>query len=143
MNDIEQIAANMARQDNLATHHPLFLVQEKVRIWGMDSDYSDEYVWADANNEGIEADETQSLALEDGRPVGGSASHWEKIYYEDVWRFVTACFTAKACKDYIESNRHRLNSPRIYAASLYRNREMIAVREMLLAIAKEEQGATP
>lgn len=53
------------------------------------------------------------------------------MFYVDQWEFVTVCFTEQACEDYIASNGHNLNEPRIYAASAYGNREMIAIREML------------
>jgi len=101
---VEQISELVRTQDNRATSDPIFIVQQKRRIWGMDGHYSDDYEWIDG----------------------------DRVYYVDMWEFVTACFTEQGCKDYIAANGHNLNEPRIYAASAYRNREMIAIRKLLV-----------
>ncbi len=42
-----RIAHDLATQDNRATAHPMFVVQQRRRIYGMGHDYSDELVWLD------------------------------------------------------------------------------------------------
>lgn len=48
-------------------------------------------------------------------------------------RFVTACFTRKGAEDYLAVNGHNLRDPFIYVASAWRNKEMIELREAMLA----------
>lgn len=121
---IAAIAERLHTQDNRITAHPLFAVQQKRRIYGLDADYRDGTVFID--DEGIEFAECDSV--EHGcREVG----------YRDTWEFVTGCFTEQGCKDYIAANGHNLNEPRIYAYGSYRNAEFIALREWLMAQVKE------
>lgn len=56
---------------------------------------------------------------------------FEKHCYQEVDIFVTACFTEEGAKDYLRQNQHRLTKPFIYVTSLYRNDEMIGIRELL------------
>lgn len=130
MNKIQKIGELIRTQDNRCTSDPLFLVQQKKRIYGMDTAYTDDTVWI--SEEGDEADENESERLDLLEFEGKSDPDWTWMGYIDQWEFVTACFTEKGCQEYIEANSHRLNEPRIYAASMYRNKEMIQVRESLI-----------
>lgn len=128
---IQRIGDLIRTQDNRCTADPLFVVKQKKRIYGIDSNYSDDYEWLREDDHEHVADRIERAGLdaleEDGEDVDG----WEKLYYLDTWEFVTVCFTEQACKDYITANSHNLNEPIIYAASAYRNWEMIAIREFL------------
>lgn len=128
---IEHIGKLICTQDNRCTSDPLFIVQQKKRICGMHSDYCDNYVWQKKDDWQHVADRIEHAGLDALTEKGEDVTGWEKVYYTNQWEFVTACFTEQACKDYIAENSHNLNEPRIYAATLYRNREMIAVREFL------------
>ena len=68
-------------------------------------------------------------------------SRAEQVFYVERWEFVTGCFSRAGAQAYIDANNHNLREPRIYAATLYRNREMIAIREALLEIAQDAKGA--
>jgi hypothetical protein len=57
---------------------------------------------------------------------------YERVWYRIVPRFVTACLTRKGAEDYIACNGHNLTNPYIYVESLYRNAEMIALRNHLM-----------
>lgn len=117
--DPKKLQREMNTQDNLITAHPLFCVFEKEYIYGMDSDYSDQYKWLDC-----EGDE-----LVDVDPDEEEAGGKHKVYYRKIDRFVAAHFTMKAAKLYIEENRHNLTEPFTYVKSLYRCHEMIAIQE--------------
>lgn len=132
---IEQIAELIRTQDCRAAAHPVYLVQDRERIYGMSSDYSIDYAWISVG-EFSEADEEEAARLDELDKRGEPDREWCKTYYIDRWQFVTACFTEKGCQDYINANRHNLTEPRIYAASAYRNEEFIAVREHLLSGAR-------
>lgn len=130
---MQRIGELLNTQNNRATEHPLFIVQEREVICGVGEDHTDEFDWHDADNDWVQAGDEKKVeleALEDSLEDTGS---WQRVGYVTRWRFVTACFTEQGCQDYIVANRHNLNDPRIYAASAYRNREFIAVREFLMA----------
>ena len=127
---MHRIGELIRTQDNRATSDPLFIVQEKRRIYGMDPDYCEDYDWMSEDHEAV-ANEIERAGLDALDDKGVEIKGWEKAYYVDQWEFVTVCFTEQGCEDYIEANGHNLNEPRIYAVSAYRNREMIAIREFL------------
>jgi hypothetical protein len=155
---IDETATRLATQDNRMTEHPVFAVQEKHRIYGVDPEYvscGNHAGWGLAwlNEEGDEADEQQTRWLDNlqkqtdpnGEPqLGvwieegyGSEDDWTLVGYVEVWEFVTPCFTEAAALRYIEQNRHNLNDPRIYVYSAVGNREWIEAREF---IAKQAQA---
>lgn len=129
---MQQIGELIRTQDNLATSDPMFLVQERVRIYGVGMNYTDSYEWV--NDDGNVADEEYGKSLERRQEEGiGGEDPWTKTGYIDRWEFVTACFTRQGCERYIALNGHNLNTPRIYVASAYRNKEFIAVRKILMS----------
>jgi hypothetical protein len=105
------LSSELQTQDNLGTADPLFIVEERERIYGVGGDYQ----------------EGQELVGDEESDGEG-----EMVGYVDRWRFVTAAFTRKACQEYIEANRHNLTDPRVYVATAYRNREWIALRAYLM-----------
>jgi hypothetical protein len=54
-----------------------------------------------------------------------------KIYIKENDEFVTACFTEEGANNYLKINGHNLKKPFIYVTSLYRNEEMITIRNLL------------
>jgi len=124
--EIVEIANRMMLQDNLATKLPIFCVQQKRRIYGLDLNHADETCRVDEDG-----DETQD---EDGDETQDEGEGTE-IGYKDTWEFVTACFTRKGCEDYIATNGHNLREPRIYVESGHRNREWERLRDWLLGLA--------
>lgn len=129
---MREIGELIRTQDNRATSHPIFIVQEKKRIYGFDSDYTDNITWVHCD--GFEADEEEASELYAQEEQDCVPDEWTKYGYIDQWEFVTACFTEQGAKDYIRANGHNLREPRIYAASAYRNREFIDVREFLKSL---------
>jgi hypothetical protein len=115
------IGARMAVQDNLATADPIFYVQQRERIYGVSSDYTDTFVWLD--DEG-ECDEGKGM----------------RVGYVETWSNVQPFFTRGAAQNYIERYGYNLRSPRIYVGSAYRNEEWKEARAMFVAAAK--QGAS-
>jgi len=105
--EIAAIIVHLHTQNNRITQDPLFAVQQKCRMYGVDEERCD----------GVERDE-------DGFTVG----------YVDRWDFVTGCLTEQGCKDFIRANGHNLNEPRIYAYGSYRNAEFIALRKWLMSL---------
>ncbi len=128
-----EIGELIRTQHNRMTDQPLFIVQQKVREWGYNSLYCDDYTWIDTHSgDWGEADSDEAERLEGVASFWGDCHPFEKVYYKDRWEFVTACFTKQGCADYIIRNGHNLREPRIYACSSYRNEEYRLVRNMLI-----------
>jgi len=117
--ELEALAHEIETQDNLATAHPVFVVQQKRTVYGVSDDYSDGSIWVYAGEE-CEFEDLDDSEIEDAILVG----------FADTWEFVTACFTRKGCEDYIKANGHNLKEPRIYVESAHRNREWIMLRAL-------------
>ena len=123
-------AAALLTQDNECTANPLFLVEQRHRVYGFDTAYSDDKVaWVDSEGEatGEERDALEAKYQETGDEPEG----WHRTGYADEWRFVQPFFTRAAAERYIEENRHRLKDPRVFVDSAYRNKEWQAVETHL------------
>lgn len=132
-------------QDNRCTDAPLFIVQQKKRVYGFDSAFTDGdgVAWIDIANDFDEADREEHARLEaEWKDTRDEPEGWQRTVYHDDWVFVTACFTEQGCKDYIRRNGHNLREPRIYADGSYRNEEFRTVREILMSLAKEPIDVT-
>ncbi len=131
---VEQIGELIKTQDNRITDQPIFIVQQKRREWGYDSEYCEDYKWIETKSgDYCEADEEHAERLNTiENDLSESTEPWEKHYYKDHWVFVTSCFTEQGCKDYIKRDGHNLNEPRIYAEGSYRNEEFRSIRNMLI-----------
>lgn len=118
-------------QDNRITSHPVFIVQQRNRIWGMDPDYTDTFAWLNADSE--EVDPAMAATLEAGRRAHAPTPEgYRRVGYIDTWEFVTPCLTEAGAQAYIEVNGHNLKDPRIYVTSGWRNAEWIALRAFFM-----------
>ena len=135
---LKELSHELRTQDNRITSDPLFTVQQKVRIYGVNPDYTDLHVWVKLNDPEHESSELESRGLDAISLAGGDIENWEKVGYVERWEFVTACFTEKGCRDYLKVNGHNLKEPRIYVESACGNREYNTVRETLLVHQQED-----
>jgi len=145
--DRDLLAARMRNQDNCATAHPLFVVQQVVRIYGMDVSYVGTYVWMkDCDGEDTHETDADLIAylreLEQDAPrdeaeqlmlpthdcdIVLSDYGYEKIGYHEYHAHVSAHFTRMAAELYISQNSHNLKKPRIFVESQHRCYEWIEV----------------
>ena len=138
----EQLAAlstELRTQDNAITADPLFVVYDKQRIYGLDSDHAEHYCWlypdrGDGRSE--VADSKMAARLNHLESLGKepkiSGIEYTRIGYVDVDRFITCCLTRKAATEFISRNSHRLRTPFVYVESLDRNSAMIELRHHLM-----------
>lgn len=141
---LERVGELIRTQDNRATQAPIFAVQQRKRIYGMDPDYTDDIAWIDSANDYDEADERTARRLEAiHRSTGKERDGWTRTGYRDEWEFVTACFTEAGCAEFIRINGHNLTDPRIYAYGSWRNAEWNAVRDHLAALPGTPAVRTP
>lgn len=137
-----ELASNLKTQDNLATQHPLYCVYSKRSIYiedgygGMET----KYVWVDANDysevEGDGLSEALSVISEGYDSVEVTVDDYKRQYHRKtvgvIPQFETACLTRAGADAYLKANGHNLNQPYIYVHSLYRNDEMIGLREHVI-----------
>lgn len=125
--ELATISSNLHTQDNRIMHCPLFIVEEQVRIYGLDDEYH-EIEGAILVHDGEHIDE------EDLAEHGLTRDDCTEVNYVEHWKFVTACFTEAGCEDFIRLDGHNHGPLRIYVASGYRNHEWEAVRDHLMAM---------
>jgi hypothetical protein len=139
--EIVAIIERLHTQDNRITADPLFAVQQKRRIYGVDPERCDAVVWLDETGDYREADAEEHALFEKAETAPDG---WYRTGYIDQWEFVTGCFTEQGCKDFIACNGHNLKEPRIYAYGAYRNAEFIALRKWLMSLRPPlAMGAAP
>lgn len=135
MKRMREIGDLIATQDNRITDEPIFIVQQKRRIYGVDDGYSDDYVWIDG--ESCYTDEEKAERDAERAENEEPKAEYRQCGYIDIWEFVTACFTEQGCKDYLCQNAHNLREPRIYAEGSYRNKEWRDVRAFLISLRED------
>ena len=136
----EQLAAlstELRTQDNAITADPLLVVLQEARIYGVSQDYqTNGYTWVGVDDSSVTADDDETKVLDklldEDRELSIGGVTYERVWYRIVPRFVTACFTRKGAEDYIARNGHNLTKPYIYVESLFRNAEMLALRNHLM-----------
>jgi len=119
-------------QNNRITDSPIFIVQQKRRIYGIEDGYCNSFVWIDGENSYTDEEKVARDAerAENEEPE----AEYRQCGYIDIWEFVTACFTEQGCKDYLRQNAHNLREPRIYAEGSFRNTEWRTVRSFLMGL---------
>lgn len=133
MSDVtaQGIASRLRTQDNHCTREPLYLVQQRRRITGIDPRFSDEIAWWNSSEMRV-ADAKEHARLEaEWEDTGDEPEYWTRSAFMDTWEFVTCCLTEAGAQEYIRQNGHNLADPRVYVDSAWRNDEMIAVRKIL------------
>lgn len=122
------IGEQLRTQDNRCTANPMFVIQGLERKYGMDPQWSDNYVWID----------TYDGAMEVPEPADGEETEYiKKSGYVDIWVDLMVCFTEKGCEEHMALNGHNYRyyrETRIYVKCFYRNPEMTAIREWLMAL---------
>jgi hypothetical protein len=119
------------------TRDPIFLVQQKIRDYGYGADYSDTFEWFDSDQqEIIDGDRAKRLTSLDSN-YRDVPEKYIKIGYKEHWEFVTCCFTRVGAEAFIKRQAHNLKETRIWVDSLYRNAEMVAVREHLKSLGEK------
>jgi|GEM_PF-1605170 len=134
--ELKRIGEHLRRQDNLSTADPIFLVQAKRRVYGIDTGYDPNIAWLHSD-EAVEVSPEDAVKLEAvfrGGPKDPELDMdgYRRVGYVDEWEFVSCFFTASAAQRYIDSNKHRHPSGlQIYVDSAYRNYEWMAIRKWL------------
>ena len=153
MGFLEKLGEALRTQDNRATAYPLFIVQEKVRILGIDKIYDPDVIWQwkeDAEYQwDTRAEALKALLEQPGDQISNKTpteaefdDYIETIGYVDRWDFVCAHLTETAADRYIKQNRHNLKDPRIYVSSQYRCHEFNELIDLVKATGGENVRAS-
>ena len=131
----------MAGQDNRATAHPIYYVEQERIINGLDPVWGGEIAWFHCDSEEPldETDPDLIAAKEEYEHTGEEPEEYTRTgihrYYEKVQPF----FSLKAAEEYIRANAHNLRKPRVYVDSAHINYEWQAVRKALMGRAEREE----
>lgn len=135
---ITEIGALLKTQYNRITAEPIFMVQERHRVYGMDPGYSEDYQWEEVES-GDFVHATPEQAAELDRllrahlPTYIDDVEFDQVWYTDIWVNVQPFFTEAAAQEWITRNQHNYEHPlRIYAKSAHNNPEWKAIRKWLM-----------
>lgn len=150
LKQIAEIQRELKTQDNYGTGHPVYCVEKRYKLYGMDMDYSDDVVWMGPADDPIEVTDPKKIEIldklweeddEDSIVPFGDEEWPEEIclknYFKTAYTIqkehLQTFFTEKAAKEYIENNKHNFRRAELvmYVDSVYRNPEMILIREFL------------
>ena len=139
LKELRKISERMKGQDNRITSHPIFVVQQRRRICGMDTQWGGDVTWLFDGEEIIDANDDQIQKVKEYYEEHGEEPEgWVRTGYVDIWEMVQHFFSQKAADEYIERNRHNMTDPRVYVGSARRNNEWQAVRSVLLDLQDNE-----
>lgn len=128
---MNEISERIRTQDADCTRDPIFVVQQRYRIYGMDADYVDSIAWITDDGDCSEATVEEAAKLEIEHESDKEPEGWRRVAYVDTWELVQPFFTRVAAEAFIAANKHRLTDPQIFIDSAYRNPEWQAIREYL------------
>lgn len=142
---ILNIGKLLLAQNDQYTANPMFVVERKRIVTGIDTDYcesDDDIVWiiedsmifnGDHEFSELEAGYNESATVPENYTRTGFSSHWE---------FVTLFFTQQAADNYISRHGHKHDATlRVSVESAYRNDEYQTVRDWLMLLATGEVSA--
>jgi hypothetical protein len=169
--DLKELGERILTQDNAITADPIFVVQQRRRVYGFESGYGegraflsdegDEWSQADidelvARERVIDAETKEARELDpdvdiDREPLSEDDDEAEaevlrrhnisETEYRDFWENVQPFFTRAGAEHYMAINGHNLSHPRLYVDSAFRNAEWQAVRAYLASLATPQATA--
>ena len=132
-NSLQAIGERLRTQDNLCTDAPIFAVQQKIRVYGVEDGYAEGHIWIDDDRDHEEVSELKARRLDLLQyHFRDFPDHYKWVGYVEQWEFVTACFTMEGAQEHIRINGHNLRESRVYAYGSFRNPEYRAVRDALM-----------
>ncbi len=122
--EIQSIGLRLRTQDNRITQDPMFCVQEKVKVFGINPLWSDAEVWIDTSDGAVECEAPKD---------GIATTNIIQTGVFEYWKTVMVAFTEGGCEEYLRQNGHNHHGEtRIYVESFRRCPEMIAIRKLLM-----------
>jgi hypothetical protein len=133
--DIAAIGSELLTQDSACTSHPMYVVFNTKRVYGIDPQWCDP-VWVDTEDY-IEADAHQTRVLDRYKRIyDREPRQWINTGFFEREDFVTLFFTKKAADQFVIDNKHRWDRLHVYVDSFHRNSEIIGIRNFMTSLAK-------
>lgn len=133
-----ELSKKMNSQDNRATQFPMFVIKQKVKVYGRE-ECCDELERKEEQDDD-EMCETCSEKYEEGTDLLDNCQdcdprcfiefNWEDETVEDAGSF----FTAEAAQDHIDRNAYHYNKPFTYGIPSWRNPEMQIVLKIISSL---------
>lgn len=134
---LRELSRRLRTQDNCATQDPVYQVRMQQRIYGLDTGYTDQVTWLDADFEEASSEELARLEQHYDEHLE-EPDGWTRTGYQDIEVVVQTFLTVQGAKDYIANNAHRHRGAlRVYVDSLHRNPELRLVVRHLLSLTRE------
>jgi hypothetical protein len=142
--EIAEIQRRLATQDNRSTSHPIFIVQERIRETGWDTDYIE--VGRGGGVAWVDSESPERLITESSNPglfarleefetdEPGREDMWIRTGYRDRWEFVQPFLTLEAAEAFRRREAHNLGETRVYVESGHRNPEWKWLRALLVEL---------
>jgi len=138
----DELLADLKDNDHF-TAEPIFFVEKRVRIYGLDPLWVDDYVWLDTE-EGEEITDPEEIALYEktDRHLGELPDCIVKTGYVDMWVPVQPFFTRSAAQFYVDTKSHKHKEElRIYVDSAKgRNPQWQKIRDYFMNHMEVEDG---
>lgn len=141
INNLREIGAEMALQDNLMTNVPLFNVYELRKEPGYMEEFAQGMVWYGTSyREVIYEERIQRDLDKEFSETGIEPEGYKKVGFRDKKSYVTTFFTMKAAEQFISENNRNLVRPFVYVDNGWNNEEMVALRNAIFAISEIKPG---
>lgn len=131
--DILEIGRRMIAdtKDNFHyTAHPMFRVEKRRIVTGIDLDFTDSIAWIDEDGEILDPEEAATLEAAYDK-TGEVPDSYTRTGFVEEWEHVDTYLTQQAAEARINGGK----DGRVNVGSAYRNSEMRAVREFLMSLA--------
>ena len=123
-----------ARDNDHCTASPLFCVEKRRIVTGIDTDYTDSIAWID--EDGHILDDDEATPLESAYDETGEVpDDYTRTGYMEKWEHVDTYLTPQAAEARINEGK----DGRVNVNSAYRNSEMRAVRDFLMSLAADKE----
>lgn len=142
---MDTLKDEMLTQNKRGTAYPIFIVVEDKKVYGFDSEYADDKERKEEYQDDEDMCENCRELEQEGEDLPNDCDLCDSVCFvnfkieKDVPILRAGFFfTAKACNDHIEANRHHYGkTARSYAISAYHNKELKAV--MVELVGKENE----
>ena len=141
MFSIEAIAVRVATQANNCTAEPYFVVQERIVITGIGTDWVDEVAWVCEGEIYLPGSEDFGNAEMEYQDTGKEPEDWIRTGIVYRWESQKFFLTRAAAEHYVDTKPYRHSGKlRVYTESAHDNPEVRALRKHFLEIAAAAEG---
>lgn len=126
---LARMAVNLREQSNEYTASPIYCIQERVLVAGIDLDYATTVGWIDGDrNDGLADDHMTRVLDRYYRRFNKEPDGWTRTGYEWAWRYTGRAYLTRAAADAFVGNSKK---HRVFVDSACRNHELKEVRRLL------------